>query len=63
MYISYGTNKFSAHLILLCFVSRNTQDLEHLYKLIEERMPKNLYKHINTGLSRFNHNLRLLGST
>jgi len=26
-------------------------------------MPKNLYKYINTELSRFNHNLRLLGRT
>jgi len=60
---SHGTNKFSSHLILLCFVSRNTQDLEHVYKLVEERMPEHLYQHINTGLSRFNHNLRLLGSS
>jgi len=47
----------------LCFVSRNTQDLEHFYKLVEERMPKHSYKHIDAGLARFNHNLRLLSST
>jgi len=60
---SHGTNKFSAHLILLCFIGRYTQDLEHLYKLVEERMPQHLYKHIDTRLSRFNHNLRLICST
>lgn len=60
---SHGPGKFSAHLVLLCFVHRDKQDLEHLYKLVEERMPPCLYKYVDKSLASFNHNLRLLGST
>jgi len=49
---SQGINKFSVHLIFLCFVSRHTQDLEHLYKLVEERMPQHLYKHFDTNIPK-----------
>jgi len=63
MCTSHGQNRFSAHPILLCFINKDSQDLEHLYNLVKERMPPELYKYIDLSLSHFNHNVRLLGST
>jgi len=47
MCTSHGQNKFSAHLILLCFINKDSQDLEHLNNLVKERMHPELYKYID----------------
>jgi len=60
---SHGNNKFSAHIILLRFVSRANRDLQHLYGLVKEMMPEHLYAYIDPAFASFSHNLRLLGST